>query len=157
MHALLLHHIMFIFGFVFFLNTAAEAIRYKSPFFYADWWNTKWNFNFWQRWNVIVHMFFKRHVIWPLDDRKYPAHFSRQLVFFISGFMHEYIVAMVFMRFDWVITLDFVVQYPVGLVQAFVLRKLGIKNQTILYLGFYFYMFVICHALMFLHYDWANS
>lgn len=151
-NSLILHHILFVFGFVFFLQTASEVTQYRNAFFFADWWNTKWCAHFWTRWNVLVHLFFKRHVVWPLERRGHNTHAVKQLVFIISGLMHEYIVAFPLKQVNFLITLDFAVQYPFSLLQASLIRKLGIKNETVLFLGFYFHMFVICHALLFLYY-----
>ena len=87
------HLIWLLLFYVYFhstLNLMAELLCFGDRLFYRDWWNATDLYEFWNRWNTIVHDFCKRHVYQPLVLQ---CGFSRLVgsfvVFVISAFFHE--------------------------------------------------------------------
>lgn len=88
------NHLLWLsFFYVYFhsiLNLLAELIGFSDRLFYRDWWNASDLYEFWNRWNTIVHDFCKRHIYKPLvvqfGVNKFVGSF---VVFAISAFFHE--------------------------------------------------------------------
>ena len=83
------------FGFLHcYLNAFAEILSFADRRFYADWWNARSNFQFWRRWNLVVHNWliqyiYKSYIRW--NGNKERASF---VVFGISGIFHEYVTGL---------------------------------------------------------------
>lgn len=92
------NHLLWLMGFYMFfhcfLNIIAELLRFGDREFYRAWWNASKLSHFWGDWNVPIHNWCKRHVYLPLVRHNYSKWTSMVIVFFISAFFHEYIVAV---------------------------------------------------------------
>ena len=67
-----------------YLNVIAELVMYEDRRFYDDWWNATTVQEFWRKWNVPMHTWFKSHI--------HLARFKRPAVFMLSAILHEYVV-----------------------------------------------------------------
>lgn len=85
-----------VFFFIFFhlyLNILSELLYFADRKFYTDWWNCKNLGEYWRQWNLPVHFFMLRHVYNPLLKRGVSKSFGMFIVFFISAFLHEYLIS----------------------------------------------------------------
>ena len=76
------------------LNTVAELLRFADRNFYLDWWNAESIDYFWRNWNIPVHRWAMRHVYLPLLRRGWTKFNAACVVFTISAFFHEYLIAV---------------------------------------------------------------
>ena len=87
------HLIWLLLFYVYFhstLNLLAELLCFGDRLFYRDWWNATDLYEFWNRWNTIVHDFCKRHVYQPLVTQcGFNKLIGSLVVFAISAFFHE--------------------------------------------------------------------
>jgi diacylglycerol O-acyltransferase 1 len=87
------HLIWLLLFYVYFhstLNLLAELLCFGDRLFYRDWWNATDLYEFWNRWNTIVHDFCKRHVYTPLVNYCGCSKlFGSLIVFALSAFFHE--------------------------------------------------------------------
>ena len=133
--------LLMFFGFFHaFLNLMAELLMFGDREFYQDWWNASSLEEYWRLWNSPVHKWFKRHIYVPLRF-KYglSSRHAQFLVFGISAFMHEYLVAvpthiLKFWSF-WAIFL----QFPLIMFVNAILKRY--PNSSF---GNYFFWFVLC-------------
>ena len=87
------HLIWLLLFYVYFhstLNLIAELLCFGDRLFYRDWWNATDLYEFWNRWNTIVHDFCKRHVYKPLVIQYgFSKLVGSFVVFALSAFLHE--------------------------------------------------------------------
>ena len=88
------NHLLWLsFFYVYFhstLNLLAEFFYFADRLFYRDWWNATDLYEFWNRWNIIVHLFCKRHIYKPLVIQYgFSPSVASLVVFGISAFFHE--------------------------------------------------------------------
>lgn len=87
------HLIWLLLFYVYFhstLNLIAELLRFGDRLFYRDWWNATDLYEFWNRWNTIVHDFCKRHIYHPLVHQcGFNKLIGSLVVFAASAFFHE--------------------------------------------------------------------
>ena len=87
------HLIWLLLFYVYFhstLNLIAELLRFGDRLFYRDWWNATDLYEFWNRWNTIVHDFCKRHIYHPLVQQcGFNKLIGSLVVFAVSAFFHE--------------------------------------------------------------------
>ncbi|CAF1689820.1 unnamed protein product, partial [Adineta ricciae] len=109
------------------LNLLAELLCFGDRLFYRDWWNATDLYEFWNRWNTIVHDFCKRHVYNPLVNQ---LGFSKLLgsfvVFAISAFFHEYLVSVPLRMVRPWSFLSIIIQVPMALA----VKRVKAENKT---------------------------
>lgn len=59
----------FFIAFNAFPNITGELIGFGDRQFYLEWWNCKSLAEYWRTWNLPVHNFFKRHVVYPMQNK----------------------------------------------------------------------------------------
>lgn len=69
-----------------YLNIIAEMTLYKDRTFYNDWWNAENVEEFWRKWNIPMHNWFKMHLK--------GSNYRKLLIFLTSALLHEYIIAV---------------------------------------------------------------
>jgi diacylglycerol O-acyltransferase-1 len=79
-----------------FLSIIAELTYFGDAKFYGDWWNARTVGHYWNTWNLPVHNWIKRHILFPLAKAGYSKLFSMFACFLFSAFFHEYIFAVPF-------------------------------------------------------------
>ncbi|XP_037068050.1 diacylglycerol O-acyltransferase 1-like [Pollicipes pollicipes] len=89
----LLWIMMFYLVFHSYLNLVGELTQFGDRRFYLDWWNSPNINTFWRTWNIPVHRFAMRHVYLPLVRHRFSRFSAAVAVFFMSAFLHEYLVA----------------------------------------------------------------
>lgn len=70
-----------------------ELVCCKEPT-YDDWWNSTTASEFWSKWNIPVHHFFKYHIYIPLLKKGYSKFSGRSICFILSGILHELVAAL---------------------------------------------------------------
>lgn len=79
------------FGFLHcYLNAFAEILSFADRRFYDDWWNARSSFQFWRRWNLVVHNWLTRYVYKSYIKWKGSKEKASFVVFGVSGVFHEY-------------------------------------------------------------------
>lgn len=76
-----------------YLNLIGELTQFGDRRFYLDWWNASDINTFWRTWNLPVHHFAMRHIYQPLLRHHFSRFSAAVAVFFLSAFLHEYLVA----------------------------------------------------------------
>ncbi|XP_071990704.1 sterol O-acyltransferase 2 isoform X1 [Engystomops pustulosus] len=78
------------------LNAFAEMLRFADRMFYKDWWNSTSFSNYYRTWNVVVHdwlyYYIYQDLLWLLRKRFRGGVMLG--VFFMSAFVHEYIMTL---------------------------------------------------------------
>lgn len=90
---------------------------------YGEWWNCRSSHEFWQSWNIPVHLFIKNHIYNPLISRKYSSHFSSFLCFLFSGIVHEYVISMSLKCFNGWFFVAMIMQIPLHYTTMFFKRQ----------------------------------
>lgn len=92
------NHVIWLFAFYGFfhsyMNILAELLRFGDRQFYRDWWNAETVEAFWKDWNIPVHSFCLRHIYKPLILQGITKTQASLIVFFVSAFLHEYLVSI---------------------------------------------------------------
>ncbi|KAI5705259.1 hypothetical protein M8J76_004023 [Diaphorina citri] len=153
------HLIWLIFFYLFFhslLNLTGEVLHFADRNFYADWWNADNTDTFWRNWNMPIHQWAVRHLYKPLVEQGYSRLTASSLVFFISAFMHEYLVSVPLRTYKIWAFMGMMGQIPLSMLSRHVEKKYGPRWGNIivwssLILGqplcimMYYHDFVITH------------
>lgn len=91
-----------------YLPMIAEVVMLKDRNYYSDWWNAQSVQEFWQKWNIPMHKWFKEHILF----RRY----KRMIIFVVSAVLHEYVVAVPTRKIHLWPMLAILCQYPLLLV-----------------------------------------
>lgn len=102
-----------------YFNILAEILRFGDREFYKEWWNAQSVGEFWKNWNIPVHNFCSRHIYKPLLSFGVTKFQAQLVVFFISAFLHEYIVSIPLRMFKLWSFLGMIGQLPF----AFIVTK----------------------------------
>ncbi|KAJ5075586.1 sterol o-acyltransferase [Anaeramoeba ignava] len=82
------------------LNFLSEILYYGDRYFYGKWFNACTIRDFWRTWNILVHKFLFRHVYkYSVNDLQFRKETSVWIVFLISAFFHEFVLAGAFKLF----------------------------------------------------------
>ena len=76
------------------MNTVAEIMQFADRSFYFDWWNSRNVIVFWKTWNLPVHRWCVRHVFKPVASNTGSKLAASLVVFFLSAFLHEYVISI---------------------------------------------------------------
>ena len=76
------------------MNTVAEIMQFADRSFYFDWWNSRNVIVFWKTWNLPVHRWCVRHVFKPVASNTGSKLVASLVVFFLSAFLHEYVISI---------------------------------------------------------------
>ena len=76
------------------MNTVAEIMQFADRSFYFDWWNSRNVIVFWKTWNLPVHRWCVRHVFKPVASNTRSKLAASLVVFFLSAFLHEYVISI---------------------------------------------------------------
>lgn len=153
------HLIWLIFFYLFFhslLNLTGEVLYFADRNFYADWWNADNTDTFWRNWNMPIHQWAVRHCYKPLVEKGYSKLSASSLVFFISAFIHEYLVSVPLRTYKIWAFMGMMGQIPLSYLSRHVEKKYGRRWGNIivwssLILGqplcimMYYHDFVITH------------
>jgi diacylglycerol O-acyltransferase-1 len=86
-----------------YLTMIAELTMFWDRQFYSDWWNAESVKEFWQKWNIPTHKWFKKHIL---------GKNRRAVIFVVSGVLHGYLVAVPTGRLHLWPVLAIMIQYP---------------------------------------------
>ncbi|CAF1589739.1 unnamed protein product [Rotaria sp. Silwood1] len=124
------HLLWLILFYVYFhsiLNLIAELLCFGDRYFYRDWWNATNLYEFWNRWNIIVHDFCKRHIYKPLVTQYgFNKFIGSLVVFLMSAFFHEYLISVPLRMIRPWSFLAMIIQLPMGLA----VKRISISNKT---------------------------
>ena len=130
----LAHHLGFVSLFMGYCEFFAEISGSAARVFYLDWWAAENIFEFWQRWNLPVHFFIKRHIMPKLRELTpsgpLGVHISIFLAFVISGFFHEVLFTIIFGQMRIVVFVMFILQYPIGAFGVYLGEKMKNKGTS---------------------------
>ena len=76
------------------LNGLAELLCFGDRAFYQAWWNASTIEEYWRWWNSPVHAWLKRHIYVPLRAHGWSPGAAQAVIFGLSAFFHEYLVAI---------------------------------------------------------------
>ncbi|XP_075249197.1 diacylglycerol O-acyltransferase 1-like [Convolutriloba macropyga] len=114
------NQILWLFFFYLFFHSALNAVAEVTGFvdreFYLDWWNSRNVAEFWQKWNIPVHKFGKRHIYKPLLKKGVSKIQASLVVFLVSAFFHEYLVSVPLKMFRVWIFLGMMAQVPLAVI-----------------------------------------
>ncbi|KAL0491079.1 diacylglycerol O-acyltransferase [Acrasis kona] len=106
------------------LNIVAELTMFADRLWYKDWWNAPTFDEFWRMWNIPTHHFLLRHVYFASLRYKWSKSVALWLTFFLSAFVHELCMSIVFRTLRYYFFLAMMLQIPfVSLAERF-------KNQN---------------------------
>uniref|UniRef100_A0A8D9EG80 O-acyltransferase n=1 Tax=Cacopsylla melanoneura TaxID=428564 RepID=A0A8D9EG80_9HEMI len=129
------HLIWLIFFYLFFhslLNLTGEVLHFADRNFYADWWNADNTDTFWRNWNMPIHQWAVRHLYKPLIEQGYSKMTATTSVFFISAFMHEYLVSVPLRTYKIWAFMGMMGQIPLSMISNHVHKKYGAKWGNII-------------------------
>lgn len=129
------------------LNIIAELFLIENRCFYEDWWNSKTVIEYWRKWNIPVHIWFKTHVYFNLQAKGYSKKFSHFFVFFLSAALHELLTAAATGFLSGILFFLMFVQSPLFLL----IRKDSGKRiigNILLWIGSVFF---VMPSILFLH------
>lgn len=75
-------------------NVTGELMYFADRTFYRDWWNANSLAEYWRLWNIPVYVWLKRHIYAPLRAKGYSSRSAQVVIFIISAFFHEYLIAI---------------------------------------------------------------
>uniref|UniRef100_A0A0A9Z8M6 O-acyltransferase n=1 Tax=Lygus hesperus TaxID=30085 RepID=A0A0A9Z8M6_LYGHE len=110
-----------------FLNLVGELLHFADRNFYCDWWNANNIDTFWRTWNMPVHRWAVRHLYIPLVDQGYSKIFASTSVFFLSAFLHEYLISVPLRTFKIWAFMGMMGQIPLSIISRFVEKSFGEK------------------------------
>lgn len=79
------------------MNAFAEMLRFGDRLFYKDWWNSTTFSNWYRTWNVVVHDWLYIYLYRDLQrfGPQRPRQMATAVVFWVSAFVHEYVLILV--------------------------------------------------------------
>ncbi|XP_078367597.1 diacylglycerol O-acyltransferase 1-like [Oculina patagonica] len=98
------------------LNIIAEVLKFGDRTFYRDWWNAPNIAYFWQKWNIPVHRWARRHLYLPMLKAGFSSLQAQIAVFLLSAFFHEVLVSVPLRLFRFWAFLAMLAQVPLQLI-----------------------------------------
>lgn len=131
----------FLVFFHLWLNILSEVIRYADRGFYKDWWNCCSLEEYWRKWNLPVHHWFKKHLHYPLIHRGWDRNVVGSIIFMASALGHEFLISLAIKKLGKLVFVSFFLQYFYILAEKIILQTLKLHNTRI---GNYFFWFNVC-------------
>ncbi|KAF0301217.1 Diacylglycerol O-acyltransferase 1 [Amphibalanus amphitrite] len=115
-----------------YLNLIGELTQFGDRRFYLDWWNAPDINTFWRTWNLPVHRFAMRHIYLPLLRHRFSKFSAAVAVFFLSAFLHEYLVAAPLRLLRVWAFLGMMAQIPLDTLTVFVRKRFSPRLGNVL-------------------------
>lgn len=133
--SIILFGLFFKMFFDYFLSIICELTCFDEKL-YDEWWNARSSEEFWIRWNIPVHRYFKTYFYIPLIDLGFYKHVSSMLCFIASGALHEYVVSLSLKSFNGWFLLGMMAQVPLHFLTNYVKRHFSSLANVFFWLIF---------------------
>ena len=120
-----------------YLNLWAELTYFSDRRFYSDWWNAPNLGEYWRKWNQPVHNFLIRHVYYSARRKGVSGSISMVLTFTLSAAFHEYILAGIISRVNFVAFNIMMANIPIIILQRQMKNQINGNTNNMLFWLFY--------------------
>ena len=134
-------------------NITAELLHFGDRCFYQDWWNAQDLGEYWRLWNRPVYLWTKRHLLSNLQAKGYTKASCMLIIFLISAFLHEYIIAFPTGIYHGWALIAMLLQLPLIFISRLIKKKFS--NRSIGNYLFWISFSILGHPMAVLLYYWS--